>query len=187
VPRPRRSDSRRNRAAILRAATDAIVHSRDILSLRRIAGLAGVGQATVYRHFPDRRSLALAVMREQLAALAALVAGCEDDPAAFRPVLREVLLAQVSMRPLVAVLMQQPETEQQRYVEQLVGVLAGPFRRSQAAGLLRPDLEPGDLAVVLAMFEAGIQACAGGARTGRVVDLVLDGLFVAEADHLRHR
>jgi hypothetical protein len=121
-----------------------------------------------------------------MAILAGAVAGCEADPAAFRPLLREVLRGQASMRPLIAILRQQPETEQHRYADRLITTLSGPFRRAQAAGLLRPDLEPADLTVVLTMVEAAVAAAAdqpaGAARVRLAIDVVLDGLFVPTGD-----
>jgi AcrR family transcriptional regulator len=57
-----RSDARENRARILEAARLALAESGDT-SLNRIAQLAGVGPGTLYRNFPDREALVLAVYR----------------------------------------------------------------------------------------------------------------------------
>lgn len=179
---PRRSDARRNRAAILRAATEAFTRGGEIVPLGQIARLAGVGQATVYRHFPDRRALVVAVIGEQLALLARAVRDGAGEPAAFRALLRAVLLAQATMRPLITLLRQLPARDQQRYVEQLITVLSGPFRRSQEAGLLRHDVELGDLVIILAMMETALETVtdrAGrDAAVRRVIDVVLDGFFL---------
>ena len=56
----RRSDAERNRDAILSAALDALNESSDV-SLNAIAKRANVANATLYRHFPTRERLVLAV------------------------------------------------------------------------------------------------------------------------------
>ncbi|GHA07164.1 TetR family transcriptional regulator [Streptomyces tauricus] len=65
-----RSDSLENRARIIETAHAAFT-SDPSASLQAIARAAGVGQGTMYRHFPDREALLLAVYREDLEALAA--------------------------------------------------------------------------------------------------------------------
>jgi len=73
MPTPRRSDARRNRAAILRVAGEALTSGTEPTPLPEIARRAGVGQATVYRHFSDRRTLAVEVMRTQVEGLDCLI------------------------------------------------------------------------------------------------------------------
>ncbi len=76
---PRRRDVERNRAALLAAAHDLFATRVDA-PLHEVALRAGVGQATLYRHFPDRGALLAALARE---ALDRLVSGVElADPAA---------------------------------------------------------------------------------------------------------
>jgi AcrR family transcriptional regulator len=182
VPTPQRSDARRNRTAILRAADEALTRGDSPPPLPEIARLAGVGQATVYRHFSDRRTLAVAVMRQQLANLACLVEHVGDDPAAFRELLRVVLTSQAEMRPLVAILTELPPDEQRRYADRMLAALLPAFRRGQAAGVVRPDLEPGDLATLLAMVEAAVaevehrDAAGRPAALARVVATLVDGV-----------
>jgi AcrR family transcriptional regulator len=57
-----RADAARNRERILAAARDAFVAEGDEAALDEIARRAGVGNATLYRHFPDRQSLVYHVM-----------------------------------------------------------------------------------------------------------------------------
>jgi AcrR family transcriptional regulator len=68
-----RADARSNRDRILRVAHEAFAESADV-SLNSIAKRAGVGAGTLYRHFPNREALVVAVYRhdvEQLAESAA--------------------------------------------------------------------------------------------------------------------
>jgi AcrR family transcriptional regulator len=67
---PVRADARRNRARIIEVAQDAFTTSGDV-SLNSIAKKAGVGPGTLYRHFPTREALILAVYRHEVEQLAA--------------------------------------------------------------------------------------------------------------------
>ena len=62
----RRSDGRRNRIAILDAALAMLTESEE-LSFTRLARRAGVTRATVYRHFPDRHTLDIAILQHTAA------------------------------------------------------------------------------------------------------------------------
>src|SRR3981189_2908491 len=62
---PQRSDALKNREAILQAAHDALAESPHA-SLNSIAKRAGVGPGTLYRHFPTREALVLAVYRHDV-------------------------------------------------------------------------------------------------------------------------
>ncbi|MEY9872607.1 AcrR family transcriptional regulator [Streptacidiphilus sp. MAP12-33] len=60
----RRADAARNRARILEAAQDAFIEHGADVPLDEIARRAGIGNATVYRHFPDRGALVRGVVLE---------------------------------------------------------------------------------------------------------------------------
>ncbi|GAA4682716.1 TetR/AcrR family transcriptional regulator [Frondihabitans cladoniiphilus] len=68
--RPKRSDARRNEGVLLEAAAAVFVRSGVEAPIREIAKEAGVGLGTVYRHFPTRSDLVLAVYRHQVEACA---------------------------------------------------------------------------------------------------------------------
>lgn len=173
---PRRSDALRNRAAIIRAAEELVVRG-DTPSLARVARLTGLGQATVYRHFPDRRTLALAVVREHLALLAEAARRDAHDPAAFRFLLGAVMAYQVSMRPLVDEMRRFPEPDRRGHLRRLLDALRGPFDRSQAAGHLRHDVVLDDVVVVLTMLQAAVELTPDPRRA---IPVLLDGLFRAQ-------
>ncbi len=70
-PAPRkRADARRNAEALLDAAAAAFVSSGVSVPVRDIAARAGVGVGTIYRHFPTRSDLVVAVYRHQVDACA---------------------------------------------------------------------------------------------------------------------
>ncbi len=68
--RPKRADARRNKKALLDAAAAVFVASGVEAPIRQIAAEAGVGTATIYRHFPTRADLIIAVYRHQVEGLA---------------------------------------------------------------------------------------------------------------------
>lgn len=60
-----RSDARENRARILAAAREALGENGDT-SMNQIAQRAGVGPGTLYRNFPTREALVLAVYQDEV-------------------------------------------------------------------------------------------------------------------------
>ncbi|MFD3484806.1 TetR/AcrR family transcriptional regulator [Streptomyces sp. NPDC058665] len=66
----RRKDARRNHQALLEAAAAVFVTSGVEAPVRDIAARAGVGMGTIYRHFPTRADLVIAVYRHQVDACA---------------------------------------------------------------------------------------------------------------------
>lgn len=67
----KRADAVRNARTVLDAAAAVFVESGVDAPIRRIASRAGVGIATVYRHYPTRQDLIVAVYRHQVEACAA--------------------------------------------------------------------------------------------------------------------
>jgi AcrR family transcriptional regulator len=76
APRAKRVDAQRNLRSLLQAAMDVFAESGVDAPVREIAERAGVGVGTVYRHFPQRADLIVAVLKSQIDA-------CADAAAAF--------------------------------------------------------------------------------------------------------
>jgi len=68
--RPKRADARLNEQTLLAAAAAMFVTAGVEVPIRDIAARAGVGTATIYRHFPTRADLIVAVYRHQVEACA---------------------------------------------------------------------------------------------------------------------
>lgn len=66
----KRKDARRNQQVLLDAAATVFVTSGVEAPVRDIAAEAGVGVGTIYRHFPTRADLVIAVYRHQVDACA---------------------------------------------------------------------------------------------------------------------
>ena len=82
--RPKRADARRNKETLLDAAAAVFVASGVDAPVRDIAAKAGVGTGTIYRHFPTRADLVIAVYRHQVDACA------EAGPALLGPAARRI-------------------------------------------------------------------------------------------------
>ncbi len=70
-PRPMRADAKRKMNSLLQAAMEVFKESGVEAPVREIAERAGVGLGTVYRHFPQRSDLIVAVFQTQVDACAA--------------------------------------------------------------------------------------------------------------------
>ncbi|MFI7356754.1 TetR/AcrR family transcriptional regulator [Streptomyces avidinii] len=86
--RSKRADAQRNRETVLTAAVEVFVTSGVDAPIRQIAARAGVGMATIYRHFPTRADLVTAVYQHQIEACAEagpnLLAGADSPLDALR-------------------------------------------------------------------------------------------------------
>ncbi|WP_091031504.1 TetR family transcriptional regulator [Glycomyces harbinensis] len=110
-PAGRRADARRNYARILAVAEEEVAAHGADASLEQIARVAGVGSATVRRHFPTRRALLEAVSQSRIEALCDRArdltgdeAGAIDSRSALLGWLGEVVAYSASARGLAAVL-----------------------------------------------------------------------------------
>ncbi|MFF3378048.1 TetR/AcrR family transcriptional regulator [Streptomyces sp. NPDC002680] len=87
-PRGKRADAQRNQQTLLTAAAEVFVTSGVDAPIREIAARAGVGMGTIYRHFPTRADLVVAVYRHQVEACAeagpALLAEADSPLTALR-------------------------------------------------------------------------------------------------------
>ncbi|GLW15463.1 TetR family transcriptional regulator [Streptomyces sp. NBRC 13847] len=86
--RSKRADALRNRQTLLDAAAAVFVTSGVDAPIRAIAARAGVGMGTIYRHFPTRADLVVAVYRHQVDTCAeagpSLLADADSPLAALR-------------------------------------------------------------------------------------------------------
>ncbi|WP_236746681.1 TetR/AcrR family transcriptional regulator [Mycobacteroides abscessus] len=81
MPPRRRVDAQRNRDKILAAAKGAFANPDADVSMAEIARRAGIGSATLYRNFPDRRALLEAVYRDEIDLVCQAAASCNGTTA----------------------------------------------------------------------------------------------------------
>jgi AcrR family transcriptional regulator len=181
-----REDARRNRLAILQAARELFAESADV-PMCEVARRAGVGQATLYRNFSSRSTLAAEVLGEHVDRFAQLAVAHEADPDAFFILLRALVETVVQTHALSSLAREDAcvgsrlEFERERIAE----LMKGPLCEAKTAGTLRRDTSVDDVFLILLMAKGAMERAPGPAArataAARVLTLALDGLAAAGA------
>jgi AcrR family transcriptional regulator len=174
---PRRADASRNRDRLLEVARSALA-TDPASTMQSLARLAGVGQGTLYRHFPSREALLAEVYREDFQGLVAsareLAAG-PDQHGALRTWLDGLAAFGYQKHALAGLL--DAATRQQLHDEQydeIVDAIRVLLASGVAAGELRDDVSPADLlALVAFLWQLGASAAG---RVPHLLDVVVYGL-----------
>jgi AcrR family transcriptional regulator len=185
---PLRADAARNRQAIIRAARSVYGQRGLDAPFDDIARAAGVGNATLYRHFPSRCALVGAVFAETLRQVADSARSALDDPDPWEGFARHVRLLgslQATDRALADLFTvgvgAAPELETLR--SQAYREFVRLAERARRSGALRSDFQPQDI-ILLLMANAGlVHRTADTAPTAwkRFIDVALDGLRAGSA------
>ena len=180
--RARRADASRNRDALLWAATRAFASSDAEPSMRAIAREAGVGIATLYRHFPTRESLVDAVYHDQVERL---TVGARELLERFPPaeamrgwmdLFGDWLMTKHGMTDTLLAMIESGEIALAQTRAELLDVITTILEAGRAAGDLRADVTAEDIAASL----LGIFTVAGKPehrpQAERLLNLLMDGL-----------
>jgi AcrR family transcriptional regulator len=148
----KRADARRNEKTLLDAAAAAFVDSGVDAPVRDIAGRARVGVATIYRHFPTRADLIVAVYRHQVEACAeagpALLAESSSPHAALARWINLFVDFLVTKHGLAEALQSDDaafQTLHAYFLDRLVPVCAQLLEAAGAAGEIRTDVDAYEL------------------------------------------
>ncbi|MEU0073012.1 helix-turn-helix domain-containing protein [Streptomyces sp. NPDC006332] len=148
----KRADARRNKETLLDAAAAVFVRSGVEAPVRDIAAEAGVGLGTIYRHFPTRADLIIAVYRHQVDACAEagpeLLSTSATAHAALGQWIDLFVDFLVTKHGLAAVLQSDNagfETLHAYFLDRLVPVCAQLLDAAARSGEIRPDLEAYEL------------------------------------------
>ncbi|MGW3960930.1 TetR/AcrR family transcriptional regulator [Amycolatopsis sp. NPDC005003] len=184
VPRSRgpRADATRNRRQLLDVATRLFASAETEPSMRAIAAEAGVGIATLYRHFPTRESLVDAVYQDQVSRLTAgareLLAHL-DPPAALRrwmDLFGNWIATKNGMLDTLLAMVESGEIAHAHTRTELLAAIDVILEAGRTSGQLRGDVPAGDIAAAL----IGIFTVAGSpeheALAARLLDLLMAGL-----------
>ena len=179
APEPQRADARHNRGRILEAAHDAFQESGDA-SLNSIAKRAGVGAGTLYRHFPTREALILAVYQHDVQRLVDSVPGLLEQykPLEALRVWFERLADYVRVKhglgeALNTVAAQKIISDTYAPVTAAIAQL---LAACETTGAVRPGLDPADVLLAMGFLWRVSHDEHGRTQATRTFDLVLDGL-----------
>jgi AcrR family transcriptional regulator len=178
----KRADARRNEATLLEAAAAAFVASGVEVPVRDIAARAGVGIGTIYRHFPTRADLIVAVYRHQVEACAeagpALLASASSPHAALAQWINLFVDFLVTKHGLAEALQSDRaafETLHDYFLDRLVPVCAQLLDAAAAAREIRGGTDAFEL-----MLGVGNLCIGAGSNSGydprRMVGLLIAGL-----------
>ena len=179
--RPRRADARRNRERVLAAAEELFAEHGLKVQMADVAQRAGVGVGTVCRNFPTKDDLIGALLDDMLAPLAAAseAALADPDPASG---LRSYVEAMADLQARSRGLAEQMSAHVERDGIDVKLVLrrnvAAILQRAQAAGAVRDDIGPADLALLFCGIaqSAMVAGDVGATQRRRYLTIVLDGL-----------
>jgi len=178
--RPRRADARRNHDRVLAAAKEVFGELGVTAPLDEIARRAGVGNATMYRNFPSRRELVIAVYADEVTALCelgqSLLAGSSPADALFSW-LRAFITHVATKRELPLAIPDDTAGQRSALYQQwhttMRATASGLLARAQDAGSIRNDLDVGDL---LAAANGIGHAATDDDQADRLLAIVRNGL-----------
>ena len=171
-----------NRYAILEAARDLFADSADV-AMYQVGRRAGVGQATLYRHFPNRSAIVAELLDEHVERIAALAADIEGDPDAFFVLLRSIVdkMARLFVLARLASEDASVDAHLKRNRHRIAELLKRPLSDAKCAGTVRRGIGINDVFLVLAMTRGAMEGADGWASRSAVghrsMALVLDGLL----------
>lgn len=182
APRPVRADAQRNIDALLEAAAAVFAVSGVDAPIREIAAKAGVGVGTLYRHFPQRSDLIVAIVRREMDACvdAAQALSNEYEPGdALARWMQRFVDFVTAKRGLAAALHSGDlayEPLPLYFRQTLRPALCALLDRAIAAGEVRDDVAADELLAAVSSLCMSAQGAEGLAVARRMVALLADGL-----------
>jgi AcrR family transcriptional regulator len=180
---PKRSDARRNRDAILAAALEALTASPDA-SLNAIAKEAGVANATLYRHFPTREELVLAVYEREVQGLVDAADSLLEEQApldALRSWVERLARYAVTKHGLADALRKATtpgsDLSSTDTYSAIVAALDRLLQANISAGTLRPGLDADDVILAFAGLWQLDPAGDWKGQAQRIYEIVLSGVL----------
>lgn len=191
VTKPMRSDGVRTRKLLVRAAAEAFAEHGIEASVSEIAERAGIGKATVFRHFSTKEDLLAAVVCENQSSLVAIGAGLvqAEDPADG---LREFMTAAIELQVRDRAFCQVAHGEARDHPdvrkgqEMLDAVTDALTDRARLHGAIRQDITGRDIMLLMSgIFQTASPLLATQPQLWRrYLRLVLDGMRAGDAPEL---
>lgn len=174
----RRADAVENRARIVEAARAAVTTS-DELRLNAIARQAGVGQGTLYRHFPTREDLLAEVYRQDVDELVALaprlLAAHEPLEALARWFDRVADYARVKRGVFAAVEVAVWQDLSRHSHGPIGDAMTALLNAGKDNGTIRADVDARDV-IILIGYLSRLDEAEWDTRARHLLDVVIDGL-----------
>lgn len=176
-----RSDALAHRDQLLIAAEQVFAEHGVNAPLDLVVTRAGVGRATLYRNFADRRALMSALMDQSLDRMEAVAHSVsERDDGLFHLLehMAQRVLRLASVADFWRALPRDDalvESVQRRYTR----ILQPALERARTAGLCRADLRPADLILISAMLGTALRGRSDRVRQAmarRVLSLITEGV-----------
>jgi AcrR family transcriptional regulator len=139
-----------NRKALLDAARDVFSDSGLDVPFNAIAKAAGVGQGVLYRHFPDRIDLVLAVFEENTSALETLSADRDTSLMDVLDFVTDQVIDSVAFVDMVTASTSDQRLD--RVAHRLADALAEKLGPAKEAGQVRTDLTTDELVIAIGMI-----------------------------------
>ena len=178
VARPKRADARRNYEKVLAAAREAFAEGGESTALEQIARRAGVGIGTLYRHFPNRQALVEALYVDEVEEICSAAELDAADPwEALSGWFERFIGYMATKQALANELLNYLDRDAKLFKVCRASLFeAGEplLRRAQEAGVVRPDVEIGEV-MQMVMGIAKIPA-GDAAQTQHILRVALDGL-----------
>lgn len=184
----RRSDASANVRKIVSAAQDVFAEYGDTATLTQVAARAGVGNATLYRHFSNRQALAAAVYEEVFRAeiepaIRSLVEAAAPRTA-FLDVIEHIVDVMHRQRPLLSSMDHLAEVTAELFGSDRE-LLSELINQGQSIGELRTDLTVDDVPTFVAMVTtASVALNQPPHLRRRYLSLMLDALNPRDAQPL---
>ena len=183
---PRRADARANHAALLDAAAALAGQCSIDLPYDEIALAAGVGRATVYRHFPTREALSGAIVNAALDHWDTVVAALAPGHGQFQELFDAWVRMQQDRSHGVDLLTRSaPEEHLRRARRRFEATLHEPTQEAQAAGIVAPHLSVRDVRIMLTMLSAALRSPESPSDRRRAIELARGMLFAPGGDRPR--
>jgi AcrR family transcriptional regulator len=178
--RERRADASRNAELLLAAARELLEESGSEVALDEVARRAGVGNATLYRHFPNRGDLLVAVYADEVAGLCRKgtdLLGALSPVDALFSWLEDFVVHVATKRPLALAATEGPIGRRTRlfdkWHESMYSTATKLLDRALDAGAVRPELTATDL---LALASGVALTGADVAHAQRLIRLLRTGV-----------
>jgi len=139
-----------NRRALIAAAREVFSERGFAAPLSAVAKRAGVGQGSLYRHFPDRLALAVAVFDDNIAELEAIAQRPESTLDQLFAAIADQAMGSTALIDTIAA--HRHDVRAMPLQQRIVGVVGELLDRDRSRGLVRSSVTGDDVTLAIAML-----------------------------------